>query len=311
MTDHRHSARERGLARLAYQTFEPYHLVAYFGPHVDDARTDLGVGWLGAYTGMRAAPLGPVPAAVVSASFFGFNPAAVDRAWGRVLERHTTDDLNAARTRVVDTGLRSALGDLISSPDLARQAERMRALISGMDHAGRVLAAAYAALPWPTVPHLSLWHGTALWREWRGDGHNAALVAHGVAPLEALVLYDAGLRDQPPRASAGRDRSMLQPTRRWSDEEWLGTATKLADDGLVAVSGDVITLTEEGAALRQRVEDATDDAAAQVWVGIDDADEVLAAFRPFAGAVIHAGILPGTQDTRGTQGREGTQVTQG
>ena len=311
MTDHRHGERERGLARLAYQTFEPYHLVAYFGPHVDDARTDLGVGWLGAYTGMRAAPLGPVPSAVVAASFFGFNPGAVDRAWARVLEHHTTDELNAARTRVVDTGLRSALGDLVSSPDLARQAERMRALICGADHAGRVLAAAYAALPWPTEPHLSLWHSSALWREWRGDGHNAALVAHGVAPLEALVLYDAGLRDQPPRASAGRDRSMLQPTRRWSDEEWLGTATELADNGLVAVSGEVITLTEQGAALRQRVEDATDDAAAQVWVGVDDADEILAAFRPFAGAVIHAGILPGTQNTNGTHNTKGTQGTQG
>lgn len=54
-------------------------------------------------------------------------------------------------------------------------------------------------------------------------------------------------------------------------------------------------LTEAGAALRQRVEDMTDDAAAAVWVGVEDAEDLIASFRPFSKAVISAGILPGTK----------------
>jgi hypothetical protein len=294
MTTFRHGEHERGLARAAYQTFEPYHLVAYFGPHVDTTRERLGIGWLGAYTGMRAAPLGPVPAAVVAATFFGFRPAAIAKAWGLALDRHTPAELDEIRTSCVDAGLRAALGDLVDSPDLARQAERMRALIAGVDTGGRPLAAAYAALPWPEEPHLALWHATTLWREWRGDGHNAALVSRGLRPLEALVLYDADLRDLPERQAAGRGRPFLQPTRKWSDEEWAATTDALAVGGLVTVSGDTVTLTEAGSALRREVEDTTDDAAAAVWVGVEDAEDLVASFRPFSKAVIVSGILPGT-----------------
>lgn len=293
MTDFRHGERERHLARLAYQTFEPLHLVAYFGPAVDAARVRIDAGWLGSYTGMRAAPLGPVPSAVVAAAFFGFRPDAVDRAWTRVLDAHTTDELDAIRTETVDTALRACLGDL-AAPELAGQAARMREILGAVGFGGRPLAAAYAALPWPELPHLALWHATAVWREWRGDGHNAILVSCGLEPLEALVLYDASLRDAPAHVAAGRDRAMLQPSRRWSDDEWMTTAAALEDRGLVRVSGETTTVTDAGADLRQHIEDATDDAAAAVWVGVPDAEDVLSGFRPFSKAVIRAGILPGT-----------------
>lgn len=298
-TSFRHGERERGLARAAYRTFEPLHLVAYFGPPVDAAREELGIGWLGSYTGMRAAPLGPVPGTVVAATFFGFHPRAVDKAWRLALGAHEPSAYDALRTRVVDTGLRAYLGDLVGSPELARQAERMRAVIERADLGGRALAASYAALPWPDEPHLALWHAATLWREWRGDGHNAALVAHGLTPVDALVLYDAWLTGE--QAAQGRGRAFLQPTRKWSDEEWVAAAHRLADLGLVrpesleAVgSGGAPEATEAGRALRDAVEDATDDASASVWAGVDDAEDLIASFRPFSKAVIVAGILPGT-----------------
>lgn len=298
----RHGARERGLARAAYRSFEPYHLVAYFGPHVDAAASELGIGWLGGYTGMRAAPLGPVPGPVVAATFFGFKPAAVTKAWGLALAGHTPAELDAVRLACVDAGLRDALGDLVASPDLAVQVERMGAVINRADLGGRGLAAAYAAQPWPEVPHLALWHAATLWREWRGDGHNAALVARGLTPLEALVLYDAWLPDEP--VSATKGRPFLQPSRKWTDKEWMGTAASLADEGLVTVEGGgeggsvgsgVVKATEAGAALRSDIEDMTDDASAAVWVGVDDAEDLITAFRPYSKAVIKAGILPGTE----------------
>jgi hypothetical protein len=55
--------------------FEPVHAVAYFAP---EARSAFEDGWLrgsgrGYFAG-RAAPLGPVNAAVVGASFFNSSP---------------------------------------------------------------------------------------------------------------------------------------------------------------------------------------------------------------------------------------------
>lgn len=293
MTQFRYGERERGLARLAFRTFEPYHLVAYFGPDVDAARERLGIGWLGSYTGMRAAPLGPVPGPVVAATFFGFKASAITKAWGLALANHGLDALNETRTALVDSALTSALGERGTGRQIHSLADRLRSVVSSADVAGRALSAAYLDLPWPESPQLSLWQSATLWREWRGDGHNAALVTAGLRPLEALVLYDAGLRDLGP-AAAGRGREFLQPTRKWTDEEWSSATDALAAEGLLTVSTDEAILTDSGAALRRSIEDHTDDAAASVWVGVDDAEEVLQAFRPYAKAVINQGILPGT-----------------
>lgn len=292
MTQFRYGERERGLARLAYRTFEPYHLVAYFGPGVDAARERLGIGWLGSYTGMRAAPLGPVPGPVVAATFFGFKASAIHKAWGLALTNHGIDVLNQTRTALVDSALTSALGERGTGRQIQDLADRLRSVISSADYAGRALAAAYQDLPWPESPQLSLWQSATLWREWRGDGHNAALVTAGLRPLEALALYDAGLSSGPPSGGLGRD--FLQPSRKWTAEEWDATAVALAADGLLTVSAEGSVLTEAGAALRQSVEDHTDDAAASVWVGVDDAENLLQAFRPYAKAVINEGYLPGT-----------------
>lgn len=295
MTTFRHDEAARAVARLAYRTLEPYHLAAYFGPHVDAAREELGVGWLGAYTGMRAAPLGAVPGQVVAATFFGFRPEAVAKAWGLALGRHTPSGLDEVRTRCLDDGLRSALGADVGSPAVTELVGRLRPVLDRLDHGGRPLAAAYAAQEWPASPHLALWHATALWREWRGDGHVAALTSAGLRPLESLVLYDAWLRaTSPERASRGR--AFLQPTRRWTDEEWAGAEESLGTSGLLtpARDGGAPTLTEAGRRLRDHLEDATDDASAAAWADVDDAEQLLTTARAVVKKVIDAGWLPGT-----------------
>lgn len=296
MTTFRHDEDARAVARLAYRTLEPYHLAAYFGPHVDATREELGIGWLGAYTGMRAAPLGPVPGEVVAATFFGFRPAAVRKAWGLALDRHTPAGLDEVRTRCLDTGLRAALGDLADSPGLVDLVARLRPVLDALDHGGRPLAAAFAAQPWPDAPHLALWHATALWREWRGDGHVAALTAAGLRPLEALVLYDAWVRATSPATAGSRGRAFLQPTRKWTDEEWAQAIGAMVGAGLLdaGVDDEEPTITEAGRRLRDDLESATDDASAAAWTGVEDAEDLLAAVRPFAKRVIDAGWLPGT-----------------
>ena len=56
---------------------------------------------------------------------------------------------------------------------------------------GRPLYAGHASLEWPDEPHLVLWHAITLLREFRGDGHVAALLEADVDGCEALVTHAA------------------------------------------------------------------------------------------------------------------------
>src|ERR1700722_19234482 len=75
------------LARRLYDRFEPVHAVTYFAPEARTAMDDLGYRgfWMG-YFAARSAPLGQVAPEVVTAVFYNFAPARVDKAlpaaWG-------------------------------------------------------------------------------------------------------------------------------------------------------------------------------------------------------------------------------------
>src|SRR3954462_7201263 len=72
---------DASIARRAWLGLEAVHAVVYFAPEARDAYAGLGLKgfWMG-YFASRAAPLGPVPAPVVEAMFFGFSPNMVRRA---------------------------------------------------------------------------------------------------------------------------------------------------------------------------------------------------------------------------------------
>ena len=79
--------RDPGLARRLWQRLELIHAVTYFSPEAIGALRDAGYKgfWMGYFAG-RAAPLGPVGPAVVTALFYNFAPSRVARAlpdaWG-------------------------------------------------------------------------------------------------------------------------------------------------------------------------------------------------------------------------------------
>ena len=100
------------VARRAWQRFEPLHAVVYFAPEVRAATDALGLkgGWM-SYFGCRAAPLGAVPAAVVTAVFHGFHPDMVARAIPDAWAYASPDQLLAARLTAVDQAYRRLLGD--------------------------------------------------------------------------------------------------------------------------------------------------------------------------------------------------------
>src|SRR5829696_9530278 len=232
-------------ARRLWQRFEPYHAVGYFAPETTPAF--LAAGWTGfwpRYFATRAAPLGPVPAAVVRALFFGFAPRVVERALPDAWRRCPPERAWDVRLDVTDRALCRLLGDEVAGDGVREAADLALEAVAAADLAGRPLAAATAAMAVPEPPHLALWHAATVLREHRGDGHVAALVAAGIGPCEAHVLSArAGLAPE----------EALQQHRGWTAEEWAAAARAVGDCP---------------AELRLEIEAATDAAAEAPWAAL-------------------------------------------
>lgn len=278
------------LARTAYETLEPYHVLAYFNPHLKTESVPLRLSRAGMYVGGRAAPLGRTSAATVAATFYNFNPALITFGWSEALSTGL-DETDAGRTRAVDASLRDALGERVSDPEITSVVGALRAGVVDARFEGRPLAAAWAAHPWPDEPHLQLWHAITVVREHRGDGHIAALVLADLSPVEALVLHEAPHPDPAIRRRT-LGRSLLLTTRGWEDSDWESASQSLRSRGLLDADG---AMTAAGAELYDRVERETDAAAAGLWAGVPEAEETLRRARPFVKAVIDVGYLPGTR----------------
>jgi len=268
-------------ARSMWTLFEPIHAVTYFAPAARSAYEQAGLRgfWRGYFAG-RAAPLGPAGAAVVTASFYTFAPAFVARAIPGVWELITPEQ--ALRTRV--SGASEALGDLLDGreSEVAAAADLLWQAVGQLDCAGRVLAAANAALPVPdrgSSGLARLWQAATVLREHRGDGHFAALTAADIDGCEAVAL----------RCCLDLRRENLQPVRGWTDQEWDGALSRLADRGWISADGE---LTRAGRDAHAAVEDATDHAAARPWtrLGPQATADVVTALTPLALAC--ASMLP-------------------
>jgi len=271
------------VARRMWQVLETMHMTVYWAPEPADAyrRAGLRGGWMG-YFASRSAAMGPVPAEVVMATFYNFHPRMVRRAvpdaWGFA----SPERVLAARLEGADAALRRLLGGWADSPDAAEAAGLIRQAMEGQDPAGRPLFAAHAALPWPEEPHLALWHGATLYREFRGDGHVACLLTDDVGGLEAHLLA----------AGAGQlPGSFLRQYRGWSEEEWAGAAAGLQARGWLAPDG---SLTEAGRAARDDRERRTDELAAAPWerLGTAGCDRLLALLAEPVRRILEAGGVP-------------------
>jgi hypothetical protein len=267
-------------ARAMWTLFEPVHAVIYFAPEARVAFEEAGLRgfWRGYFAG-RAAPFGPAGAAVVTASFFNFAPAFVARAIPAVWDLITPEE--ALRTRLA--GADAALGNLLlgREEEAAAAADLLWRAIGELDFAGRVLAAANAALPAPSggSGFGRLWEAATLLREHRGDGHFAALAAADVDGCEAVAL----------RCCMDLRREDLQPVRGWTDEQWDDALARLSGRGWIGADGQ---LTSAGQAAHDAVEDATDLAAARPWarLGAEATAELAGVLTPLAKAC--AAVLP-------------------
>ncbi|MEW2315649.1 SCO6745 family protein [Streptomyces bauhiniae] len=275
---------ETARVRQLWHLLEPFHALVYFAPEVEEEMAALGYGTEGrwpTYFPLRAAPLGEVGTERVTSAFYSFSPRMVARHMKGAWDTAGPREVLAARLRGIDRAYRAILGDSVEGPGLAEAAALARRAAESAGTEGRPLAAANAELPWPEAPHLQLWHAATILREHRGDGHLAALLDAGLDPVESLVSF----------AAIGAASVERFESRGWSREEWTSGRQRLAERGLVEPDG---TATQEGRALRRRVEEQTDRLAAAPWqsLGRTDADRLGDLLGDHWVAVLSSGLLP-------------------
>ena len=274
--------------RRCHHAIQPLHSTVYFSPALGRELAPYGIDdWHATYFAMRAAPLGAVGPGAVTATFYTFSHAVVARYVPEVWDSASPETVLAARLRAVDTTLRHLLGDeAVASPEMAEAAALALRAAEGCTRGGRPLHAANADLPVPPVaesPHLALWHATTLLREHRGDAHVAVLQTAELDPLEAQVSHTAGGRGLAP--------GWALRTRGYNEQDWAAAQKRLAARGVLDDEG---RITEEGTALRERLEEETDrlDRAPYEHLGAEGVERLTELGRGFTRAAVAAGAYP-------------------
>ncbi|WP_149181721.1 SCO6745 family protein [Streptomyces sp. TRM49041] len=262
-----------------------FHSTVYFSPDYDRELAGTGIADShAAYFAGRAAAMGAVGPGAVTGTFYNFNHELIARHLPAVWDTASPADVLAARLRAADTTVRRLLGeDVAASDEMAEAAAlALRATEACTRHA-RPLYAAHADLPVPEAPHLAYWHAATLLREHRGDAHLAALLNAGLDPLEAVVSHTA--------TGTGVSPRWVLATRGWQRADWDAAVERLTRRGLLDDAGE---LTEEGAALREDVEDRTDrmDAAPYEHIGTAGVARLTELARGFLAKAAAAGAFP-------------------
>jgi len=158
--------------------------------------------------------------------------------------------------------LRRLLGDEVAdSADVEEAAALAKRAAQACSPQGRPLYAAHAGLDHPTEPLTSLWHSITLLREYRGDGHLAALLAAKLSGLDALITHQS--------TGKGFTQEFAQASRGWSTELWAAGIAGLQERGLLDERGG---LTEAGTQVRADIEDRTDEMARGPYESLGEAD---------------------------------------
>ncbi len=243
----------RALARLV----EPIHTVCYYAPEVSGF-TEAGFkGWWHAYFAYRSAPMGRVSAATVTAAFYNFSPTMVGRAVPSGWDIMEPRDLRAKQVELTGQALNRSLGEFAKPEVISQAATTLRKFADRLPIGARPLYAAWASEQWPTGAPASddlmtLWHGCTLLREFRFDGHNIALAANELDPVECHVMM----------VTHGHgNAATIQNIRGWTEDEWDAACERLRSRGWIDKSD---TQTEAGIAGRKKVEADTDDLGSAV-----------------------------------------------
>jgi hypothetical protein len=289
--------------RTVTKRLDSFHAASYFSPFVAAELENIGLSRHAHYFASRGCALGWASAELVASTFFPFNPDLVAQVVPDCWDAASPKRVHEARL----TGVRALASSLASSAASQESGARSSALeqaavrvrrnlapvIEAQSVSGRALYAAHRsalseeyAQSGSDDPLFALWVTTTLLREFRGDGHVAALVSHGLSGIDASVLDCATGRAWRP--------SSARKSRGWSDVEWRVTAAELSARGLLTDESDLAELTDSGMQLREHIEAATDASVESAWAAVSD--DALAELRDdaklIAEAVAAAHLIP-------------------
>ncbi len=210
----------------------------------------------GGYIAGRGAPLLAAGGDAVAAAFVSIAPSIIRAVVARANELAPPTAWATARDEAVVEGLRTAIPDSI--PAIEEMAPWLWEAVAACPTDGRVLAAAQIGWPRPTEPLLSAWHAVNCLREYRGDTHWAVVVSEGLGASEASILHNAWV---------GYESDWIPRSRLLTDEEIATGWANLERRGLAAHR----TVTDTGLALRQRIEDRTNELSTVMWEAVGGA----------------------------------------
>ena len=267
------------LARRMFELVEPIGLIPYSADEPNETMFALGfTNYWDTYFAGRAAPLGLATAEVVDALFYNFAPGEVARHIPKVWETTTPEAAIDARLDGCTQALRKILVDHVDTAAFARATELLVKAATVAPAEGRPMYAALLALPIPDDVVTRMFHASALLREHRGDGHIVALMTEDVGGLEATRST--------PLAWTCRRRSSAA-IHHLPPAQIAAVVDGMRDRGLIGHDG---WLSDEGQAVRQRVESLTDDLAAKPYESLeaDELDELIALLEPLATLLLAA-----------------------
>ena len=260
---------------------EPIGANVYFAPEAHANYAKLGLAGYGpGYFCSRGASLGKPSGLVVTSAFGVFSPAvvvpAVDEGWSKT----EPEPLLQARYDGATASLRRLLGE----PDpkaLARAVELLRRGLDAAEGAGHPLFSGLKSLPFPDEPIGQLWRFCDMLREHRGDSHIAVWTRAMVQPIEIQLMSELQM---------GIPLKTYSATRGWTPQQM-----DAALDGMRAkgwMDGDAFS--DDGRRFREQIESDTDAMEVPIADAIGaDLDELLGILRPWARAIVSAGIAGG------------------
>ena len=268
------------MARRMFELTEPIGVLPYTADEPNDAMESLGFSnYWDTYFAGRAAPLGrDIPAEVVDSLFYNFAPGEVARHIPKVWRVTTPDDAIAARRLGCANALRRILGEQVNSADFARATDLLLKAGEMARWAGRPMHAALCAVDPPADVAERMFHAASLVREHRGDGHIVALMAEGIGGLECHVLAALDMGIVPEKF--GRIHHLPA-------EQLNALIEGVRERGLIADDGG---FSERGRAVKQRIEDLTDDLAAEPYERLapDELAELIRLLEPIADLIRNA-----------------------
>lgn len=225
------------------------------------------------YIAARCAPFAGAGPEAVAAAFGSISPLGIAMAFDQLGgDAQAFRPFWYARDAAVVEGLLAHAPDILEP--LVDLGPDLWAVVDRLPFTGRPFAASHLAMPRPEDPVLSGWHAVNVLREWRGDTHWAIVAARGLSGDEASILHNAWL---------GYDGDWLSLSRGNSpesiDEGWRRLASKgLADPGSESRGpdggGPGRSVTEDGLALRQWIEDETDRRTTLPWELLGEARSI-------------------------------------